>query len=88
MFELASEKVLSKFRTIFVTLRSISIPHKKAGRNYVKTEVVDIVVDIIDEDSEAVMVPQIQQNIPPHECDSILLMDIEMHMPSTDVLYS
>ena len=56
-----------------------------AGRKYVITEVVDMVLEcsdeeIIDKDSQAVMVPQIQKNIPPHECDSMLLMDIDMHM--------
>ena len=74
-----------------------------AGRKYVTTEVVDTVLegsgeeimgrddeyvaDIMDEDSQAVMVPQIQQNIPPHECNSMLLMNIDMHMVSTHVLY-
>ena len=74
-----------------------------AGRKYVTPEVVDMVLegsdeeimdsddeyvaDIMDEDSQAVMVPQIQQNIPPHERNSMLLMDIDMHMVSTHVLY-
>ena len=47
----------------------------------------EYVADIMEEDSQAVMVPQIQQNIPPHERNSMLLMDIDMHMVSTHVLY-
>ena len=74
-----------------------------AGRKYVTTEVVNMVLegsdeeimdsddeyvaDIMDEDSQAVMVPQIQQNIPPHERNSMLLMYIDMHIVSTHVLY-
>ena len=67
-----------------------------AGRKYVTTEVVDMVLessdeeitdsdneyvaDIMDKDCQAVMVPQIQQNIPPHKRNSMLLMDIDIHM--------
>ena len=95
-------KGFKRFSNDFCYIMIYFFPAQYGGKN-VTTKVVDLVLegsdeeimdsddeyvaDIMDEDSQAVRVPQMQQNIPPRESNSMLLMDIDMHMVSTHVLY-